>query len=57
MLERGYDRAFAEQCFGQIEGFGEYGFPESHAAAFALLVYVSALAETAPPGDLRPVRC
>ena len=34
--------AFAEHCFGQIEGFGEYGFPESHAASFALLVYASA---------------
>ena len=33
---------FAEHCFGQIEGFGEYGFPESHAASFALLVYASA---------------
>jgi error-prone DNA polymerase len=42
MTERGYDRAFAENCFGQIEGFGEYGFPESHAASFALLVYASA---------------
>ncbi|RED50775.1 error-prone DNA polymerase [Aestuariispira insulae] len=42
MLERGYDREFAERCFRQIEGFGEYGFPESHAASFALLVYVSA---------------
>ena len=42
MTRRGYDRAFAESCFGQIEGFGEYGFPESHAASFALLVYVSA---------------
>ncbi len=41
MTRRGYDRAFAENCFGQIEGFGEYGFPESHAASFALLVYVS----------------
>jgi len=41
MLERGYERAFAERCFKQIEGFGEYGFPESHAASFALLVYVS----------------
>ncbi len=37
MVERGYDRVFAEHCFGQIEGFGEYGFPESHAASFALL--------------------
>jgi len=41
MAERGYDRDFAERCFRQIEGFGEYGFPESHAASFALLVYVS----------------
>jgi len=42
MLERGYAPDFAERCFRQIEGFGEYGFPESHAASFALLVYVSA---------------
>ena len=42
MAERGYDREFAERCFRQIEGFGTYGFPESHAASFALLVYVSA---------------
>ncbi|RFP85578.1 DNA polymerase III subunit alpha [Rhodobacteraceae bacterium 63075] len=42
MLERGYERDFAEACFSQIEGFGEYGFPESHAAAFAMLAYVSA---------------
>jgi error-prone DNA polymerase len=42
MTVRGYDRSFAEHCFGQIEGFGEYGFPESHAASFALLVYASA---------------
>jgi error-prone DNA polymerase len=42
MVERKYDRAFAERCFQQIEGFGTYGFPESHAASFALLVYVSA---------------
>ena len=42
MTARGYDRDFAENCFGQIEGFGEYGFPESHAASFALLVYASA---------------
>ena len=41
MLERGYEEAFAEQIFDQIRGFGEYGFPESHAASFALLVYVS----------------
>ena len=42
MLARGYDRDFAERCFRQIEGFGTYGFPESHAASFAHLVYVSA---------------
>lgn len=42
MTSRGYDRDFAERCFKQIEGFGEYGFPESHAAAFARLVYISA---------------
>jgi len=42
MVERGYERDFAERCFSQIEGFGDYGFPESHAASFALLVYVSA---------------
>ncbi|MEL0011873.1 MAG: error-prone DNA polymerase, partial [Alphaproteobacteria bacterium] len=41
MVERGYEHDFAERCFSQIEGFGEYGFPESHAASFALLVYVS----------------
>lgn len=41
MLMRGYPREFAERVFRQIEGFGEYGFPESHAASFALLVYVS----------------
>ena len=42
MTARGYAQDFAENCFGQIEGFGEYGFPESHAASFALLVYASA---------------
>ncbi|MEL6478332.1 MAG: error-prone DNA polymerase [Pseudomonadota bacterium] len=42
MTERGYDPDFADRCFSQIEGFGEYGFPESHAASFALLVYASA---------------
>ena len=42
MLKNGYGREFAERCFNQIEGFGEYGFPESHAASFALLVYISA---------------
>jgi error-prone DNA polymerase len=42
MLARGYAPEFAQQLFRQIQGFGEYGFPESHAASFALLVYVSA---------------
>ncbi|MBL8819018.1 MAG: error-prone DNA polymerase [Planctomyces sp.] len=42
MIERGYEQEFAERVFKQISGFGEYGFPESHAASFALLVYVSA---------------
>ncbi|MBT6117723.1 MAG: error-prone DNA polymerase [Rhodospirillaceae bacterium] len=41
MIARGYDAEFAARCFSQIEGFGEYGFPESHAASFAHLVYVS----------------
>ena len=42
MVARGYDPEFAARCFKQIKGFGEYGFPESHAASFAHLVYVSA---------------
>ena len=41
MVNNGYERDFAERCFKQIEGFGEYGFPESHAASFAILVYDS----------------
>jgi len=41
MRERGYDEGFAEQIYHQIRGFGEYGFPESHSASFALLAYVS----------------
>jgi error-prone DNA polymerase len=41
MIRRGYDPEFAARCFNQIKGFGEYGFPESHAASFAHLVYVS----------------
>ena len=42
MAARGYEAGFAERCFKQIEGFADYGFPESHAASFALIVYVSA---------------
>ncbi|KAF0118803.1 MAG: error-prone DNA polymerase, partial [Xanthobacteraceae bacterium] len=41
MVTRGYDPAFAQRCFDQIKGFGSYGFPESHAASFAKLVYIS----------------
>lgn len=41
MLERGYELSFAEQLFHQIKGFGDYGFPESHSASFALIAYVS----------------
>ncbi|OHV68954.1 error-prone DNA polymerase [Mesorhizobium sp. LCM 4577] len=42
MVDNGYERAFAEQTFKQLEGFGSYGFPESHAASFALIAYASA---------------
>ena len=42
MLAHGYKQEFAERIFNQIQGFGEYGFPESHSASFALLAYVSA---------------
>ena len=42
MLKNGYTQEYAERVFKQLEGFGSYGFPESHAASFALLVYVSA---------------
>jgi len=42
MLANGYSAEYADQCFNQLRGFGEYGFPESHAASFALLVYASA---------------
>ena len=41
MVERGYEQAFAERTFSQLEGFGSYGFPESHAASFALIAYAS----------------
>ncbi|MER8399656.1 error-prone DNA polymerase [Mesorhizobium sp. M1348] len=49
MVAKGYERDFAERCFKQIEGFGEYGFPESHAASFALLVYASCWFKTFYP--------
>ena len=50
MAANGYDPDFAERCFSQIEGFGSYGFPESHAASFALLVYASAWLKRHHPG-------
>nr|WP_325248886.1 error-prone DNA polymerase [Amylibacter sp.] len=50
MAKNGYDEDFAARCFGQIEGFGSYGFPESHAASFALLVYASAWLKCHHPG-------
>lgn len=50
MAKKGYPADFAERCFNQIEGFGSYGFPESHAASFALLVYASAWLKRHHPG-------
>jgi len=50
MVARGYDPDFSTRCFNQIKGFGEYGFPESHAASFALLVYVSSWLKCHFPG-------
>jgi len=50
MARNGYETEFAERCFSQIEGFGSYGFPESHAASFALLVYASAWIKCHHPG-------
>jgi error-prone DNA polymerase len=50
MRDNGYDDDFAQRCFSQIEGFGSYGFPESHAASFALLVYASAWLKCHHPG-------
>ncbi|MEM0948438.1 MAG: error-prone DNA polymerase [Pseudomonadota bacterium] len=50
MRANGYDEEFALRCFSQIEGFGSYGFPESHAASFALLVYASAWLKRHHPG-------
>jgi error-prone DNA polymerase len=49
MVKKDYPKEFAERCFRQIEGFGDYGFPESHAASFALLVYASAWFKTYYP--------
>ncbi|WP_076999167.1 error-prone DNA polymerase [Variovorax sp. KK3] len=51
MTERGYDVGFANQIFEQIKGFSEYGFPESHAASFALLVYASCWLKHHHPGE------
>jgi DNA polymerase-3 subunit alpha/error-prone DNA polymerase len=49
MVERDYPKEFAERCFNQIKGFAEYGFPQSHAASFALLVYASSWVKTYYP--------
>ncbi len=49
MIERGYEADFAQRCFDQIKGFGSYGFPESHAASFARLVYVSSFIKCRHP--------
>ncbi|MGY4829174.1 error-prone DNA polymerase [Sphaerotilaceae bacterium SBD11-9] len=51
MTARGYEKAFAEAIFEQIKGFSEYGFPESHAASFALLVYASCWLKAHHPGE------
>ena len=51
MVARGIPRAFAERCFEQVKGFSEYGFPESHAASFALLVYASAWLKRHHPAE------
>src|SRR5690606_28792487 len=48
-VRRGYTKDFAERCFKQVEGFGSYGFPESHAQSFARLVYVSSWIELYHP--------
>ena len=50
MLRNGYEEQFSARCFAQIEGFGSYGFPESHAASFALLVYASSWLKYHHPG-------
>ena len=50
MRENGYEDGFAERCFSQLEGFASYGFPESHAASFAILVYISAWIKCFHPG-------
>ena len=49
MVERGYELDFARRCFDQIKGFGSYGFPESHAASFAKLVYISSFIKCRHP--------
>ena len=52
MVSHGYERSFAERTFSQLEGFGSYGFPESHAASFALIAYASAWMKCHHPGPL-----
>ena len=53
MVARGYKQDFAERCFKQIEGFGSYGFPESHAASFALSGLHLGLDQEIPPRGVR----
>jgi error-prone DNA polymerase len=57
MAANGYDDDFAERCFSQIEGFGSYGFPESHAASFRAAGLCLGLDQVPPPGASSPVRC
>ena len=57
MLAHGYKQEFAERIFNQIQGFGEYGFPESHSASFALLAYVSAWLKRHEPAAFTAVSC
>ncbi len=52
MVLNKYPREFAEKTFSQIEGFGSYGFPESHAASFALIAYASSWMKCHHPGDI-----
>ena len=57
MVERDYTREFAERTVSQIEGFGSYGFPESHAASFALIAYASVVDEVPPSRTCSAARC
>ena len=56
LVRNGYSQEFAQRLYDQIKGFGEYGFPESHAASFALIVYVSAWLKRHHPAAFRRSR-